>query len=99
MAHDAPGERDPAMRRHLLAISPTTNVSKIQAALFVAHGANDPRVPVGEATQIVAAVRSSGHEVWSMVAHDEGHGFSKKHNRDLFEQLSLLFFETHLGGE
>ena len=92
-------ERDPKMRAHLEAISPTTNVEKIQSALFVAHGANDPRVPVGEATQIVEAVRGAGHDVWSMVAHDEGHGFRKKHNRDLYAQLTLLFFEKHLKGE
>ena len=92
-------ERDPKMRAHLEAISPTTNVAKIQAALFVAHGANDPRVPLGEATQIVEAVRAGGHDVWSMVAHDEGHGFRKKKNKDIFEQLQLLFFEKHLLGE
>ena len=91
-------ERDPKMRAHLEAISPTTNVDKIQSALFVAHGANDPRVPVGEARQIVHAVRSAGHDVWSMVAHDEGHGFRKRHNRDLYAQLTLLFFEKHLMG-
>ena len=92
-------ERDPKMRAHLEAISPTTNVAKIQAALFVAHGANDPRVPVGEATQIVEAVRAAGHDVWSMIAHDEGHGFRKKHNKDIYAQLRLLFFEKHLKGD
>ena len=92
-------ERDPKMRAHLEAISPTTNVAKIQSALFVAHGANDPRVPLGEARQIVEAVRAGGHDVWSMVAHDEGHGFRKKHNRDLYAQLTLLFFEKHLTGD
>jgi len=89
-------ERDPKMRAFQESISPTTNVERISSALFVAHGANDPRVPVGEAEQIIEAVRANGHEVWSMIAMDEGHGFKKKGNRDTFALLQLLFFVQHL---
>jgi len=89
-------ERDPKMREFLERISPTANADKIKAALFVAHGANDPRVPVGEAEQIVEVVRGNGQDVWSMIAMDEGHGFSKRTNRDTFNLLQLLFFEKHL---
>jgi dipeptidyl aminopeptidase/acylaminoacyl peptidase len=90
-------EREPAMRKHLLAISPLTNVDRIDSALFVAQGANDPRVPAGEGEQIVQAVRKSGHDVWYMVAPDEGHGFKKKVNSDTFTLLAILFLEKHLG--
>ena len=31
-----------------------------------------------------------------MNALNEGHGFRKKENRDLFEQIALLFLERHL---
>ena len=89
-------ERDPEMRAHLEAISPTARASEIRSALMVSHGANDPRVPVGEAEQIVSAVRENGHEVWLMVALDEGHGFRKKTNRDLFYELTVLFLRTQL---
>jgi dipeptidyl aminopeptidase/acylaminoacyl peptidase len=89
-------ERDKKMRAHLEAISPLTNVDQISAALFVGHGANDPRVPVGEAEQIVDAVRAAGHEVWYMRAENEGHGFGKKENRDLWNQLVMLFLEKQL---
>jgi dipeptidyl aminopeptidase/acylaminoacyl peptidase len=93
-------ERDPAMRAHLEAISPVARAAEIEAALFVVHGANDPRVPVGEAEQIAAAVREAGGSPWVMIADDEGHGFRKKGNRDLYTQLMVLFFEEHLlGGE
>lgn len=92
-------ERDPKMRAFQERISPTTNVGSIASALFVAHGANDPRVPVGEAEQIIEAVRANGHDVWSMIAMDEGHGFSKKGNRDTFALLQLLFFVQHLQGQ
>ena len=89
-------EREPAMRKHLHAISPLNNVDKIDSALFVAQGANDPRVPAGEGEQIVQAVRKSGRDVWYMVAPDEGHGFKKKENSDTFTLLAILFLEKHL---
>jgi len=91
-------ERIPAMRKFLDRISPSSNVEKIRAPLFVAQGANDPRVPLSEASQIVAKVRGQGREVWFMVAADEGHGFQKKSNRDAFTSASVMFFEHHLLG-
>ena len=89
-------ERDPEMRAHLEQISPLNNVEKISAPLFVAQGQNDPRVPVTESEQIVSAVRQAGHDVWYMNALNEGHGFRKKENRDLYQQLVMLFFQRHL---
>ncbi len=93
-------ERDPEMRAHLEKISPNNNAEKITAPLFVAQGENDPRVPVTESQQIVAAVRSAGYDVWYMNALNEGHGFRKKENRDLYQQIVVMFFQQHLlGGE
>jgi len=31
-----------------------------------------------------------------MVARNEGHGFRKKENSDLFTQLAVMFLERHL---
>ncbi|MBK8997595.1 MAG: S9 family peptidase [Myxococcales bacterium] len=90
-------ERDKKMRELLQRISPTTNVGKIRSALFVAHGQNDPRVPASEAEQIVKAVRKTGKDVWYMLARNEGHGFTKKENRDTFSLLTVMFLEKHLG--
>ncbi len=89
-------ERKPEMRAFFDKISPTENVDKMESALFVAQGANDPRVPASEAEQIVRAVRSRGRDVWYMLARNEGHGFRKKKNRDTFTLLTMLFFERHL---
>ena len=89
-------ERDPKMNAFLQKISPSTSASKIRSALFVAHGANDPRVPLSETDQIVEAVRKQGQDVWYMVANNEGHGFRKKKNRDMFYFLTMLFLEKHL---
>ncbi len=43
-------------REFLEQISPINHVQNIAAPLLVIHGANDPRVPVGEAEQLVAAL-------------------------------------------
>jgi dipeptidyl aminopeptidase/acylaminoacyl peptidase len=89
-------ERDPAMAEHLQRISPLTNVDKIRKPLFVVQGKNDPRVPVTEAEQMVAAIREKGGTVWYLMAKDEGHGFGKKKNAD-FQFLSTIeFLRTHL---
>ena len=89
-------ESDPAMRDFLKSISPLSHVERIRSALFVAHGANDPRVPLSEAEQIAKAVRAAGKDVWLMVASNEGHGFAKRENRDMYLWLSVMFLEKHL---
>ncbi len=89
-------ERDPAMRAFLLSIAPTTHADKITRPLFVAQGANDPRVPRNEAEQIVATIKRRGGTVWYLLAMDEGHGFAKKTNRDFFTSAASVFFERHL---
>lgn len=89
-------ERDPAMRAFLASISPLTNAARIRRPLFVAQGANDPRVPLAEAEQIARAVRANGQDVWYLVFTDEGHGFTKKPNRDYFNAASMLFWQTYL---
>jgi dipeptidyl aminopeptidase/acylaminoacyl peptidase len=60
--------------------SPLTHVSKIDAPLLVLQGENDPRVPLSEAEQVVAALRSAGkmHEYY--VYKGEGHGFRTREN-------------------
>lgn len=89
-------ERDPAMFKHLQSISPNNQVDKINVPMFVVQGQNDPRVPVTEAEQIVSSLRSQGKKVWYMNALNEGHGYRKKENRDIYTQAVLLFFEQHL---
>ncbi|WP_436345382.1 S9 family peptidase [Natronorubrum sp. FCH18a] len=68
-------------REFLEEISPTNNVERIDAPLFVLHGANDPRVPVGEAEQIAERAAEQGVPVRKLIFDDEGHGFSKLENR------------------
>jgi len=89
-------ERDPKMREFLTSISPLTNAHKIIKPLYVGQGLNDPRVPISEANQIVAAARKNNVPVWYVIAKDEGHGFAKKVNRDFYLNSLLYFLELHL---
>lgn len=75
-------ERDPKMRAFLERIAPMNNVAKISKPMLVAAGKNDPRVPVSESDQIVAALHAQRTPVWYIMARDEGHGFQKKANAD-----------------
>jgi dipeptidyl aminopeptidase/acylaminoacyl peptidase len=68
-------------REFLESISPLTHVDNIVTPLFVIHGRNDPRVPLYEAEQIVAALRARQLPVELMVFDNEGHGLSKRQNR------------------
>jgi dipeptidyl aminopeptidase/acylaminoacyl peptidase len=89
-------ERDPKMRAVLERISPLNNVQRIRSPLFVAQGANDPRVPLSESNQIVEAVRGNGGDVWYLIFKDEGHGFAKKSNADYFNAATMMFWDKHL---
>jgi len=61
-------------------ISPIHKASLIKTPLLVIHGENDPRVPVEEARQIIAAVQENGGAVDSLIFPDEGHGARKRVN-------------------
>lgn len=91
-------ERDARMNAFLAKISPTANAKNITMPLFVAAGANDPRVPASEGQQIVDTVRKNGGEVWFLEFKDEGHGFRKKPNVDFFREATMQFWIEHLIG-
>jgi dipeptidyl aminopeptidase/acylaminoacyl peptidase len=67
-------------RDFLEQISPIRHIDQIAVPLFVVHGANDPRVPVGEAEQVVSALQSRQIPVEYMRFEDEGHGLVKRAN-------------------
>ncbi|GGM71388.1 dipeptidyl aminopeptidase/acylaminoacyl peptidase [Halarchaeum rubridurum] len=84
-----------ADRAFLESISPINNVERIEAPLLVMHGANDPRVPVGEAEQI-AAEASDHVPVEKLIFEDEGHGFSKLENRITAYRAVVDFLDEHV---
>ncbi len=80
----------------LEAASPLPVIDRVRAPLLVIHGANDPRVPLSEAEQVVAAVRGNGVECKLLVYPDEGHGLAKRANQlDAYPQV-LEFLARHL---
>lgn len=79
-------------------ISPVHRVDRIRAPLFVIHGANDPRVPVAEAEQIVAALRQRQHRVEYLRFENEGHGVFRRENRLRAYGDVVRFFDEVLGG-
>jgi dipeptidyl aminopeptidase/acylaminoacyl peptidase len=77
--------------------SPLFQADKIRAPLFVAQGANDPRVRKEESEQIVAALERHGVPVRYLVKEDEGHGFHNEENRFEFYRAMEAFLAEHLG--
>ena len=83
-------------REFLRAFSPIHAVDRIQAPLYVAHGANDPRVPLNEAEQIVAGLKARNHPVTFRVFPDEGHGVAKIKNRLVLYPEIVAFLDEHM---
>jgi dipeptidyl aminopeptidase/acylaminoacyl peptidase len=83
-------------RDALKKLSPITYVERVKAPLLIVQGANDPRVPVGEAIQIEEALTKRKVESRLIVFADEGHGAQKRDNRVLELGHVIQFFEQHL---
>jgi dipeptidyl aminopeptidase/acylaminoacyl peptidase len=89
---------DPVKDSLMLAeVSPVFLVDRIRCPLFVAQGANDPRVNINESNQIVDSLRKMGLTVEYMVKDNEGHGFYNQENQFDFYRAMEQFLGTHLG--
>ena len=83
-------------RAQLEATSPALHADAIRCPLFIAQGANDPRVNKDESDQMVAALRRRGVEVEYMVKDNEGHGFANQENVFDFYRAVERFLENHM---
>jgi dipeptidyl aminopeptidase/acylaminoacyl peptidase len=92
-------ERDPKIASFFEEIAPLNNAGRIRHPLFVVQGGNDPRVPLGEAEQMVARIKKNGTPVWYLMGKDEGHGFAKKSNVDFQFYATVTFVRQYLLGE
>jgi len=91
---------DPVKDSLMLAeVSPVFLVDRIRSPLFVAQGANDPRVNINESNQIVDSLRKMGVTVEYMVKDNEGHGFYNQENQFDFYRSMEKFLGEHLGNE
>jgi dipeptidyl aminopeptidase/acylaminoacyl peptidase len=86
------GDRD-----FLLQASPISRIDDVRAPLFIIHGANDPRVPLGEAEQIHRALSERGVRSELLVYPDEGHGLAKLPNKLDAYPKAVAFLEEMLG--
>lgn len=84
-------------REFLARASPLRRAGDITAPLFVIHGANDPRVPLSEAEQLVAELTGRGVSCELMVFPDEGHGLARLANRLLAYPAAVEFLQATLG--
>jgi dipeptidyl aminopeptidase/acylaminoacyl peptidase len=89
-------ERDPETRAFLERIAPLNHADRITKPMFIIQGANDPRVPLSEAEQMVETLKGNGTPVWYLMARDEGHGFAKKKNADFQFYSTIMFVREHL---
>jgi len=80
----------------LVGSSPVFHVDRIKVPLFIAQGANDPRVNKDESDQMVEALKKRGVEVQYLVKDNEGHGFRNEENRFEFYRAMEEFLKEHL---
>ncbi len=76
--------------------SPVFHVDKIVTPLFIAQGANDPRVNKDESDQMVEAMKKRKIDVEYLVKDDEGHGFHNEENRFEFYRKMERFLIGYL---
>ncbi len=80
----------------LRAASPIYHIDNIRCPLFVAQGANDPRVKKEHSDQIVEKLREKNISVEYMVKDNEGHVFHNEENRFDFYRAMEKFLAKHL---
>ncbi len=77
-------------------ISPIHRTRRITAPLLVLHGMRDPRVPIAESEQIVAALHRLGKPVEYRVFDYAGHGFLRPEDRMRAYEAVVRFFRQYL---
>ena len=83
-------------REMLFNVSPAAKVDDMETPIIIAHGKNDPRVPVTEAEQAVGYLKEKGVEVEYLRYEDEGHGVVKMHNKlDCYKKI-VAFIKKHI---
>ncbi|MES2655934.1 MAG: S9 family peptidase [Bacteroidota bacterium] len=86
--------KDTALMREA---SPVYHADKIVVPLFIAQGANDPRVNKAESDQMVEALKKRNIQVEYMVKDNEGHGFGNEENQFDFYGAMEKFLAKHIG--
>ncbi|WP_233517634.1 S9 family peptidase [Geodermatophilus marinus] len=88
-------ERDRALLEH---ISPLASADRIDVPLMVVHGEHDTNVPIGEALQVVDALRALGRPVEYLELPGEGHDYRRADSRRRLYGRMVRFLAEHLSG-
>lgn len=80
-------------------IDPIHRIDDIACPLIVLHGANDPRVPIEEAEQIVNGLKQRNHPVEYIRFEDEGHFFVKLKNNITAYTGVADFLDQYMGAK
>jgi dipeptidyl aminopeptidase/acylaminoacyl peptidase len=83
-------------REFLASASPLRHADDMRAPLFMIHGRNDPRVPVGETEQLAIRLQERGVDCQLVVYDNEGHGLARLPNRLDAYPKALAFLERVL---
>ncbi|XVJ57855.1 MAG: prolyl oligopeptidase family serine peptidase [Tepidisphaera sp.] len=90
----------------LMSVSSINKTEFLRVPMFIAHGFNDPRVPVEEAMQLAVALKDKAFAEKKpelmpqlLVFPDEGHGFAKLDNRLLFAKQVESFMQRTIGNK
>lgn len=83
-------------KEFMMRLSPVTYVDQIRDPLMIIQGANDPRVPAGEAIQMQETLAKKKIKSELIIFADEGHGSAKKENQVLEIGHMIEFFKKHL---
>jgi dipeptidyl aminopeptidase/acylaminoacyl peptidase len=86
-------DADAALLREL---SPLHRIDCIAAPLLVVHGAHDTNVPLGQAQQVVDALRERGTSHGFLLLDDEGHEVRGTDNRVVFVREVVRWVTAHL---
>lgn len=79
--------------------SPMKYIKQSKTALLIAHGAEDERVPIGQAWEIYTALRILDQTPYEFVIYPrEGHGLAEREHQIDFMKRVLRWFDTYVKG-
>jgi len=78
--------------------SPVLMIDRVEDPLLLAHGENDPRVPVSQSDRMAQAMIEAGKEVTYLMFEGEGHRFLAVDNNLTFFAMAEAFLSAQLGG-
>lgn len=79
-------------------VSPLALSDSIRAPVFLAHGANDPRISRSHSDRLAEKLRANSQAVEYIVFDNEGHGIRRIDNRLLLLGRIEAFLARYLGG-